>query len=804
MRAETDQRCVTSTPGTPIAIVIDVVNSGDLIDGVTTRLIGLPDATSHSEPALLPLFPGASGQITVVIDVPTSQAAGRHPVTIEVVSAVTGTPTQYVDVEIEVEARPSVRVTREPAVIRARRHGRFVLALENNGNVALDTVLAATTPERVTATFTPAAVRVEPGSVQAVLVRVTGPRMFTGSEVDRGVGIAVAARPATVLADAPESTDDLTDSTTLTLKQRPVISRGFLTFLILAAIVAIWAAIFLLGLTQVFKGDPLTKTAPVSFYANTDAAAADGGKDGADGKGGADGAPAGSTPKTGLLAPGVGGTIEGVVTAVSNSSPVGRITVTAWRMGRDGPVPVSSAATQSDGSYTLAGLFPTTYWLEFAADGYRSRWYPGKPSRPSTGSATTAAATGDSTGDAESSDGDRLHLTLAASSGISVGAQSKTAGTNVVMRGKPATISGRVDPGDAITVPTTTVTATMIDGGKQSGPATTVTTDASGAYVLSALKAPGTYQLAFAADGYEVTTQLETVAGGESRREPTIQLGSRDGTLTGTVYDGTQKAGKELGGVTVTTTVAGSPVTLITPTVGAVGSFTFDNLPTPGTYLVTFTSPGHGSTVRIVELDAGGNATANTVMSAGTGSVSGHLLDPSGKGIGGATVTIGGLKSSTAMPTTTTLTSGDVGAYSVTGLASPGNYTLTFTVAGSDPVTIPVTLSGDAPLSNVTATLAGDKVRLYGLASTPSGAPLVGAKITVSDGVHVWTTTSTDSGGSLPSAIRSTGGYLFPAITQGTYSVTITASGYAQQTTRLEITSAGSRRLDLAVLGGSS
>src|SRR5206468_335101 len=139
-------------------------------------------------------------------------------------------------------------------------------------------------------------------------------------------------------------------------------SRGLLTALILASVVALWAAVFLLGLTKVFSGDPMTKAVPASFFAagSGDAAAGSSG-----GGGGGSKAPAGALPKSGQLPPGVGGEITGTVTAASDRQPVGRILVQAWRQGRNGLQLASSAATQADGTYTVAGLFPTSYYLKF-------------------------------------------------------------------------------------------------------------------------------------------------------------------------------------------------------------------------------------------------------------------------------------------------------------------------------------------------------------------------------------------------------------------------------------------------------
>lgn len=792
MRVATDHHILTADPGASFDVVVDVVNTGDLIDGVTARLVGLDAATVRAEPAVLPLFPGADGQITLTVQLPASQPAGLHPVTVEVVSHVSGTTRRHVDLELSVAAQPGLRLSRQPALVRARRGSRFVLAVENTGNVALDATLSATSPDRCATRFNPASMRIEPGAVAPVMLAVKGPRMITGTELDRIVTVDLVGRRVHSIPamDEAETEPELTDQTSVTLKQRPLISRGLLTALILAGIVGLWAAVFLLGLTQVFAGDPLTKTAPASYFPVA-AATGKGADAKAAGGGGSAAAPVGATPKTGLVSPSVGGTISGVVTAKSNSAPVGRILVQAYRMGRTGPVLVSSAATQSDGSYTLAGLFPTTYWLKFSADGFTTTWAPSAPAGAGKTTATKAVA--------ESSGGRSDEIELAAAgSGIPVAAQGKVTGITTVVKGASAQISGDVDPGDSLTPVTTTVTARMLDGGKATGKPITDTTDANGGYTLAGLKAPGTYELSFTTPGYQVTTQTETVTGGEQRLEPTVLLSAHTGQLTGTVSTGTGTAKTGLGGVTVSTTVNGQEVSVITPTVGAVGTYSFDGLQTPGTYVVSFAAPGHGTATRIVDLGAGENGVANVTLTAGTGSVSGTLLGPDGKGIGGATVTVGGTDSTdgTAAPATTTLTSGKVGAFTLSGLAAPGTYTLTFSLDGYRPETVPITLTADKAPAAVTAQLKTQLVKLWGIVTSPSGGNYAGATVVVTDGVHSWQTSSSSPDATLPS-----GGYLFPALDPGTYSVTVTAPGYGQQTAQVTLTS-GTVRRDLALQAG--
>ena len=156
---------------------------------------------------------------------------------------------------------------------------------------------------------------------------------------------------------------------TLIFRQRPYLTRGLLTALILLSIIALWAFAFLLGISQVFGGDPFTKTTPPSFYASHPIVGTSAGATAGTDEAGGGAAPAGALPKQGALPAGVGGSIAGIVTAASNGEPVGRILVEARRLDRYGVwVAVASAATQADGSFEIAGLFPDTFVLALSAD----------------------------------------------------------------------------------------------------------------------------------------------------------------------------------------------------------------------------------------------------------------------------------------------------------------------------------------------------------------------------------------------------------------------------------------------------
>ncbi|WP_139983177.1 carboxypeptidase regulatory-like domain-containing protein [Nocardioides litoris] len=756
MRLATEHRVLQVEPGSTVDVDVDVVNTGELIDGVSAHVLGLPEATVVVEPQLLPLFPGATGRIRLSIAVPGTLRAGSHPITVEAVSHGTGAPTQHLDLDLSVSAHPAVRLHRTPRTIRSRRAGRFLLEVENPGNTALDVTLSASLEDgRSTVRFNPRSLRVQPGARTPVIAALKGPRMVTGAEVDRTATVDLTASrthsipamtelEAETLAAADGDTEterapDLTAQTSLVLRQRPMVSRGLLTALILLGIVGLWASVFLLGLTQVFAGDPVTKTAVPTMFVTDYRQVADGGS------------PPGTLAKTGIVPPGVGGTVSGTVVASSNGAPVGRILVKAYRDGKDGPVLVSSAATQADGTYTLAGLFPTDYRLEYAADGFTKVWY-------------------------------RFAKGRGAAERVSVAPGGTTDAATVTVAGKPASISGTVDEGSALADVPTTVTARALDVPSSVGVVATDVTDASGSYTLADLPAPATYELSFSAEGYETKTLTTTVNGGEQRSQPSVVPSSDSGVIGGTVRD---TLGNAVGGVTISTTVNGQAVSVITPTVGSVGAFTLGDLPTPGTYVLTFGAEGYGSTTEIVDLEAGESDTSVAVeMSKGTGSLSGRLLAPDGTGVGGATLTVGGAQTTTgtdgtpvAVPTTTTLTAGEVGSFSLNGLAAPGDYTLTFTAEGYAPTTVPVRLEASGQPPELTVQLDTKLGSVAGVVRRQNGSAVQGAVVTITNGSGSWSATT---GG--PGSLGGAGGFEVADLPPGTYSVTARADGLAQRT----------------------
>lgn len=732
LRVAMDRRRVSADPGSTVTFKLEITNTSEVIDGISARVLGVDAERVTSRPQVLSLFPDSAGELTLSIQLPDSYPAGTHPLTIALDSHTSGT-TELVDVELTVAPVPRVQVQPRPAVVRTGRRAHFVIDVGNHGNVPLDVALTGADSDRsLRLRFSRTSITVPAGATKPVNIDCKAPRHLFGNDIDRPFSVhAEAAAPVTMPGTVPLA---VLDNAGLVHRQRPVIARGVLTALVLMTIVALWAGAFLFGLTKVFNTDPVTKTAPASFFVATGVAGL-----------AADSTPGDVLAKNGPLPAGVGGVISGRVVSTTSGDGISRIVVEARRPSRTGLQLVTSSATQADGSYVLIGLFPGSYYLTFSSPGYHTTWYP--------------------SGDTQSSA--RL---------VSAAPQQVTKVNAVKVLGFPASISGRVDFGNVTTPIRTVVTARPLTGNNNNAVGKPVLTDAKGNYTLKGLPAPASYQISFVTAGYLASTLTEDVGGNQHRYEPVVRLSAGAGTISGVVTDGHVP----IGGVTVTTTVNGQTFTTGTPTVGNVGHFTLGGLPTPGLYILTFRRDASTSTTKDVTLDPGGSdVLKNVVLVGGTNAVVGKVVDESGNPIGGATITVGG----TPTPITTTSLTGDaslIGTFAITGVPVPGVYTLTVSYPGDIPVTLPLTLDGVHAPTQPTAVMRSALGTLTGLVQQPtSGGPIasVGTTITVTDGQHQRTTLTVDAGNGIPR-----GGFSMTGLAQGWYTVTASRDGYSQAT----------------------
>jgi hypothetical protein len=706
---------ITLAPGRPGTAEIEVTNTLDAIDELTARIVGIDGVVATCEPSGLPLFPDTTGRILLKLTVLPSFAAGQHKGWIEVDSSVAPHEPGRVRLDIEVTPQPAAEVTVIPPLRGGTHRASYEVELKNTGNTTLDMGLAASDPERAVATtFTPQATEVLPGESAKLALAVKTRRRLLGGDITRAL---------TVLA----TTTDLEVEAGARFRQRPVIPRGLRTVMVLAVILALWATAFLFGLSRAFSHDALTKQAPASFYDSCTTCSNEPIQRAAL----VLGVPLGAVPKSGVD-DSIGGQVSGKVLAASTGSGIGRITIEAVRDTRNGSVLVASAATDTDGSYTLDGLLPGDYRLHFTADGFQDLWYP----TPVTVEAMTPRLVDD-----------------------------------VTITGDQGSISGDVDTGQQPPVPVR-VTVQPLQGATAT-PVPPVVTN-QGHYVVSGLPTPGSYDLSFSSFGYKTSSDVETLGGGENRVATKVRLSALGGEIDGVVTDGSSP----LGGVTITATSNGQTFTSGTPTIGSIGHFSLTNLVTPGTYLLTFSKDAFGTKTIAVALGPGQvNNTVAVDLVGGAGGISGQVLDQLGHPLGGATVTVNG---GAAPISTQTLTAGAVGTYVISGLATPGNYTVTFSIAGFASQTVPVDLSSSGVANNINGTLALTAGQILGTVTSNAAGnrPLSGVAVTSTDATTVRTTMSSSS---------PPGAFAITALPPGTYSVTFSLDGYADQTVLVQL-----------------
>ena len=736
MLSELLQTSVEITPGEPVEVEIDVFNNSPVIDGVGASIVGLNGARVDCEPAQAALFPDGSARLVLRISLPRTFPAGPRAVEAVVTSAAEHSVVNRHDLTLVVAPAPAAVATLAPAVRSGHRKGSFLLLLENTGNTGVDLALGASDAGRTLSfAFDEPRVSLAPGEARTVHLGVRAGRLLTGSDL---------AKPFVVVAsDGP-----LEVECRATYRQRPTFPRGPLTALVLAAIVGAWAFAFFVGIGKVLGGDAFTKAVPASFFAAAPFRAGQ--------------PPSGVASKTGNAPAGTGGTVTGTVKAASTGRGIGRIAVEVIReRAVGGAVLVSSAATGADGTYAVPGLLPGRYKLRFSAKGFATTWFPGVSDEAAAGT-------------------------------IAVHAAAETADQNVHIVGDPVTITGQVDAGLApgATPVTVSVAAQVVIDGVPQGPTVDTTMDAPGAFVVPGLPSPATYRLTFTALNYLPTVVTEEVLGGQPRTTNTIRLSAGPGSITGLVTDD-GLAG--LGGVAVTAASNIATLATVTPTAGQVGTFTLSNLPTPGTYLLTFTKDGFGQQTVAVDLGPGEQRPRVDVnLVGGTGTIRGRVADPGGQGLGDVTIAVLGAPDSVA---TKSLTTRDApGTYLVTGLPTPGRYTLTFSLTGYTSQTVAVTLASSGSASGIDVILAPSLGCVGGhiTGSDPGNPALASVAVTLTDGAHVHKTktASAGSGGGQVCGATGPGGagaYLLTDLPAGVYSVTYDLAGYASQTASVTI-----------------
>lgn len=251
-----------------------------------------------------------------------------------------------------------------------------------------------------------------------------------------------------------------------------------------------------------------------------------------------------------------------------------------------------------------------------------------------------------------------------------------------------------------------------------------------------------------------------------------IQIGGIPVTVSGSVAG--DAAGATLQLVRAGVLDPDVPALLASVEIGADGSFTLPDIPSPADLDLIVEKPGFATVRRKVTLQPGGDLGDISIqLTPADGKVSGRVAGPDGP-LGGVTITA---TDGQFTVETVSYTDGDVGAFTLRNLSAPGRYTVTATADGFVPETRTVTLAANQELVELPViSLVPATGRVEG-AVRVEGDASGDVVITLTGGSGVERTMRPISGDG-PLA----GSYLIDGLpSPGTYTLTFTAAGAVTQ-----------------------
>jgi len=698
MRARLTTQQYSAFVGVPFEIVVQVQNDEETIKEVNARPGLIPTEAFASRPLVVSLFPGETADIQIEITLPRETPAGLYQLPIEIndENGQVGTLTANVQVAPHDELTVSVA----PKVVLGGGSTSFIVTATNRGNRPTGVSVTAGDSDRALKyVIEPKRAQLEGGQALAFRVNAKGKRPLTGNAVPRAIQIDIASRSASL-------------SETVTFTQKPRLSRGLLTAVVLLSIIVLWALVFSAGFRAALAGQQAKKAVAASWQE-------------------------GAKPDPSISI----GAITARIVAASDGRALPRLILTATPI--DSGRPPIAGSSDTDGVVLLAGLAPGRYELEVSGAGYVSqkvpfeqRVVPAEEPIPLPDIAVvgeTATITGAISG-GEPPPVTKIQARLLiddSPSDVVVDATTAADGTFEIVglpspgrfrlsfnaQGfQPIQLTQEVSAGENLAIPTVklqadpgSITGLVVDqagvplggaaitatAGSDSVESTTPTTGEDvGVFVLGELRSPATYLVQISLEGYGTQTLTVKVGPGESVVLPNSIVMSRGtGVVRGAVTDG---SGAPVGGVSIT--ASNGAIIGQTISVDAGGEYSLAGLPAPGNYVLTFSKEGYQTETIAVRLTASsGASTINVTLERSLSALSGNVKSSTAVALPGVTIvaTSGDLALST-------LSTDPNGGFRLENVTS-GWWTFTFTLEGySDTVILVQVTTSDQNLGTVT------------------------------------------------------------------------------------------------------
>ncbi|MER7755081.1 hypothetical protein [Kitasatospora sp. NPDC097643] len=224
-------------PGEEARVVLELRNSGDIVEAYHFEVLGAAAAWSSVEPAALSLYPGTAGQVTLLLRPPRDVALPAGPVPFAVRVQPQEQPQHATVPEGVVELLPVDALSAElaPQLSQGRGSGRIRIAVDNRGNLPVSSTFSGSDRgEQLTFTLPAGPTVTGPGLASFVPGRIRPrKRIWRGQPVPHAFQLVVTPdRGAPIALDG-------------TFVQQPVLPKGLLKAVIAAvALAAVLAGIW--------------------------------------------------------------------------------------------------------------------------------------------------------------------------------------------------------------------------------------------------------------------------------------------------------------------------------------------------------------------------------------------------------------------------------------------------------------------------------------------------------------------------------------------------------------------------------
>ncbi|WP_026146109.1 carboxypeptidase-like regulatory domain-containing protein [Nocardioides sp. Iso805N] len=747
MIVDVSPRRFTVTPGTPQQLEVTVTNTGDVIGGYALRVLGADPGWVETTDQTFSLFPEESRTLTIAVTVPQGIAAGERRVAVQLRELTPPEHSSINEVVLVVPDAPALQVRADPMAQQTGRAGRFTLLVDNTGNTLARGRLAGTDAEgKVKYVFSPAELVLAPGEHAVVDLKVKARQPFFGQPAVRSLsffldppeGSRVVVVPAPAAKPAPKGVAATTDAPVAPEPGRRKRTRGrskqlaltperdtpaLANATLIQRPVVGRGSLSLLGLLIAVTVFAVVITLALSKIVGQSAADRDLALQIASAGDGS-----GSSGTSG---------VAGTVRLLTSGTPVPGVAVTVYSAA-DTNTPLATTATGDNGTYTVGDLPAGDYKLTFRGAGFVQLWYP---QALEASNATTVTLT----------------------------ANQQHGGLDVSLGGVPATVSGTVK-GDDVSNATLTLrtpggsasTAATGTGGVTGAAATGSSTGSTGSTGSGVSARTATHAAYVAARAGAATDDTSLTP------PPSAGTGSTDGSAEG--------GGDASAGAIVTTVP-----------IGADGTFTLNNVPSPSVYEVEVSKPGYATSTQLIDVSAGETRTdLDITLRKGDGLISGTVSSTAGP-LGDVTLT------ATSGQTTVTTISLDKadgangkGSFVLRSLPTPAQFTIVATADGYASQTMSVSLAAGQTLTGVSLTLGRSSGSLSGAVTLSSGGdPAAGVGVLVTDGSQTIQTASQSSGKAV--GTWRVDGLALP----GTYTVTFARSDLASHTLSVSLDADG-------------